>query len=171
MKRVLKKAHEFSYYDELTGLANRRLLVERFNRASARAKRHQQKLLLLFLDVDDFKRINDEFGHSTGDLLLRLLAKRLCKSVRSTDTVGRYGGDEFIVMLTGFQNYDDALAAVEKLCAILSMPYDVDGASIPMSISHGSAVYPDGGHAYPALVQQSDTAMYQCKNRKRISAG
>lgn len=167
LRSALEKAHEFARYDELTGLANRRLLLERFNQASALGKRHQQQLALLFLDLDDFKSINDKFGHSVGDSLIQQVATRLCTSVRASDTVCRYGGDEFVVLLSEIVKNDGALAVVEKLRGQLMMPYDVGGTSITMGLSLGVAVYPDDGDTYDDLIQQSDISMYRSKARNR----
>lgn len=167
LRSALEKAHEFARYDELTGLANRRLLLERFNQASALGKRHQQQLALLFLDLDDFKSINDKFGHSVGDSLIQQVATRLCTSVRASDTVCRYGGDEFVVLLSEIGKNDGALAVVEKLRGQLMMPYDVGGTSITMSLSVGVAVYPDDGDTYDDLIEQSDISMYRSKARNR----
>jgi diguanylate cyclase (GGDEF)-like protein len=167
LKSALEKAQDLAYYDELTGLANRRLLLERFNQASALGKRHQQQLALLFLDLDDFKSINDEFGHTTGDSVIRQAATRLCASVRASDTVCRYGGDEFVVLLSEIRKNDGALAVIEQLRGQLAMPYDVDGTSITMTLSLGVAVYPDDGDTYGDLIQQSDIAMYRSKARTR----
>lgn len=167
LKKALEKAEEFAYYDELTGVANRRLLLERFNQAAALGKRRQQQVMLVFLDLDEFKSINDALGHTIGDALLRQVAARMTALVRSSDTVCRYGGDEFVVLLTEIGNYDDTLMAVDRLLDHLAMPFDVDGTSIEMSVSHGTAVYPDDGHACRELIQQSDIAMYRVKSRKR----
>jgi diguanylate cyclase (GGDEF)-like protein len=167
LRSALEKAHEAACYDELTGLANRRLLLERFNQASALGKRHQQQLALLFLDLDDFKSINDEFGHTVGDSLIQQVAARLCTSVRASDTVCRYGGDEFVVLLSEIGKNDGALAVVEKLRGHLMMPYDVGGTSITMGLSLGVAVYPDDGDTYDDLIQQSDISMYRSKARNR----
>jgi diguanylate cyclase (GGDEF)-like protein len=168
-KGLLERAYEFAYYDELTGLANRRLLLERVTRALTLAKRHEQQLMLLFVDLDGFKKINDEFGHTIGDSLIQQVATRLSAAVRASDTVCRYGGDEFVVLLTEIKHPASARTVVAKICGSLATPYDIDGTSIAMSVSHGAAVYPDDGQLYGDLLQQSDFAMYRYKSRNRTN--
>lgn len=166
--RTLTTARQFAFHDELTGLPNRRLLLDRFNHAMARGQRQHKHVALIFLDVDGFKRINDAFGHPAGDRLLQQVAARLVACVRSSDTVCRYGGDEFVVLLSDVESREDADAAAQKICARLAAPYEVNRISIKITTSIGTAVYPLDGDEYGDLIRMSDLSMYQTKGRTPI---
>jgi diguanylate cyclase (GGDEF)-like protein len=157
------KARRFAYHDELTGLPNRRLLLDRFNLAAALASRHHQQVALLFCDLDGFKHVNDTFGHTTGDKLLQEVAARLVACVRASDTVCRYGGDEFVVLLSEIAGADGAVVVAENIRVHIAAPYLIDGAEIAMTASLGMAVYPGDARAYDDLLRLSDLAMYRSK--------
>ena len=157
------KARRFAYHDELTGLPNRRLLLDRFNLAAALAARHHQHVALLFLDLDSFKHVNDTFGHTTGDKLLQEVAARLVACVRASDTVCRYGGDEFVVLLSEIAGTDGAVVVAENIRVHVAAPYLIDGAEIAMTASLGMAVYPGDARAFDDLLRLSDLAMYRSK--------
>jgi diguanylate cyclase (GGDEF)-like protein len=163
---AVEKARKFAYHDELTGLPNRRLLLDRFNQAVARGARQDKRVALLFLDLDGFKRINDALGHIAGDQVLQQVAARLAACIRTADTACRYGGDEFIVLLPELEGPEHAVAAAAKIRAHLgALPYVVDGAQIKLTASIGMAVYPIDGRAYRDLMRASDRAMYRDKGR------
>jgi len=159
------QAVRFAYHDELTGLPNRRLLTDRLTQAAARAQRRHSQVALLFLDLDGFKNINDTLGHAAGDKLLQQFATRLSACVRMTDTVSRYGGDEFVILLPELDGQDSAIAAAAKICSRLEIPFLVDDTEITLTASIGLAVYPTDGGDCTDLLKQSDVAMYRDKAR------
>jgi diguanylate cyclase (GGDEF)-like protein len=158
--------------DALTGLPNRQLLRDHFAQAMANARRHRSRCALLFLDIDDFKQLNDAHGHAFGDQVLRQVARRLVSAVREVDTVSRYGGDEFIVLLFVLGMQEDAEAVADKLTAVIRAPAEIDGRTISVTASVGIAVYPDDGQDLDALIARADAAMYESKRRStgRIGA-
>jgi diguanylate cyclase (GGDEF)-like protein len=170
---TLDVAHErqYAYYDPLTGLPNRRLLLDRFNQAVARGARQHKQMALLFLDLDGFKGINDSLGHEIGDLLLKQVAERLVSCIRTSDTVCRYGGDEFVVLLAEIQGQKSALAAAKKIRACLARPYALNADVIHLTASIGLAVYPIDGAGYTDLIERSDLAMYFDKSRCPSATG
>jgi len=151
-------------HDELTDLPNRTLLNDRLNAGIARAERYQRKLGVVYLDLDDFKPINDHYGHETGDCLLQAVAKRLRDTMRQSDTVSRVGGDEFIISLEQIKNEKDAIAAASKLDRAMKQPFSVLGNQISISASIGVAVYPEHGHDPATLLRHADQAMYSAKS-------
>jgi diguanylate cyclase (GGDEF)-like protein len=157
-----------AFHDPLTSLPNRVLLGERLKDAIEQAKRKDEKIGWLFIDLDHFKTLNDTLGHSEGDKLLRMVAGRLQSSVRASDTVGRLGGDEFTVLLTGISDIDAALRIAEKIRENLEMPYELgaQGAFVT-SASIGVALYPDHGSDETALSKSADSAMYLSKKKGR----
>jgi diguanylate cyclase len=157
------KARHIAYHDELTGLPNRRLLQDRLKQAVAQAARQNKQVVVMLLDLDGFKSINDRLGHPVGDHLLQQVAKRLTGCVRMADTVCRYGGDEFVVMLPEFEDGDTAAAVAEKIRIQLEMPYVLDGELVTVRASIGVAEYPCDGSNYRALIKQADIAMYRAK--------
>ena len=152
-------------HDELTGLPTRSLLLDRFNQAVAQGARQGRRVALLFLDLDGFKSVNDGLGHGAGDLLLQQVAGRLSACIRAGDTACRYGGDEFVIMLPEVDGLETAAMVAEKIRSQLSTPYLVDGGTVKVTASIGTAVYPVDGQDYDALVQQSDIRMYRAKAR------
>ncbi len=165
LEGALVQARQFGYHDELTGLPNRGLLLDRFNQAVARAARQHKHVALLFLDLDGFKGINDAFGHAAGDCLLQQVAARLAASIRSSDTACRYGGDEFVLLLPELDGQESAVVAADKIRAHLATPYVVDGMTIAVTASIGLSVYPADGKEYGDLIRMSDVAMYRNKVR------
>ena len=161
-------------HDQLTGLANRRLLGDRMSMAMAHARRNKNAMALVYLDLDGFKQINDTLGHGAGDVLLKMVAKRLVDTVREEDTVARTGGDEFILVLRhiGGRNYADTVA--RKVIEALSKPFDVEGHSVSITTSAGVAIYPVHGEDVDTLTKSADLALYEAKhagkNVHRISA-
>jgi diguanylate cyclase (GGDEF)-like protein len=161
--------HHFAYHDELTGLPNRALLLDRLGQALVRAKRQHKQLALLLLDLDGFKDVNDRLGHVAGDKLLQRVAERLLSCIRGSDTACRYGGDEFIVLLPEVDDQKRALVVASEIHARLAKPYMVDDYSIAVTASIGVAVYPNDGMSQDDLIKQADVAMYLAKPGRSIS--
>ncbi|KEX91672.1 diguanylate cyclase [Pseudomonas putida] len=160
-----------AHHDPLTGLANRALFNDRLDAALRAAQRHDSSLALLFLDVNDFKGINDVHGHAAGDQVLRMIARRLQGCVRETDTVARMGGDEFTVLLTDIQSQGDVYEKVAQILAVLAEPPDADSSVLTMpSCSIGIACYPADGEDADTLLSHADDDMYRIK-RQRSAAG
>jgi len=165
LAEAVRQERRFAYYDELTGLPNRRLLLDRFNQALARGSRRKKQLALLFIDLDAFKQVNDALGHAAGDELLRQVATRLSQRVRTSDTVCRYGGDEFVVLLAEIDSQESALAAARKIRSAIGKPYPMPTGPVKITASIGMAVYPMDGASYAELIVRSDLAMYFDKAR------
>ena len=147
-------------YDELTGLPNRRLFHDRLATALGRCRRRQGRLALLYVDIDDFKTVNDRFGHAAGDLLLQEIAHRLLSCVRHVDTVARLGGDEFVVILEDIHGPDDADRLMAKIRHNLAQAFLIDDIPLHTRASIGVAIHPDDGQEAEALLKHADTAMY-----------
>ncbi|WP_166254870.1 GGDEF domain-containing protein [Marinobacter salicampi] len=162
-KRMQVRLEYMAQHDQLTGLPNRALFLDRFHTALARARRQQTRLGLLFLDLNDFKTVNDTHGHDIGDQLLQAVAARLTSSIRTGDTAGRLGGDEFVVLLDAIEQAGDAALVAEKLLARLGEPYDLARASLTMLPSIGRAEFPEDGADSGALMRHADDAMYRAK--------
>jgi diguanylate cyclase (GGDEF)-like protein/PAS domain S-box-containing protein len=150
-------------HDSLTDLPNRILLNDRLSQFMALAKRHHKKLALLFLDLDRFKHVNDSLGHSVGDSSLRSVAMRLLACVRSSDTVSRQGGDEFVVLLSEMAHAKDAAIIAEKVLFALAKPYNIDQHELHLTASIGIVTYPDDGTDAETLMKNADVAMYHAK--------
>lgn len=159
---ALEMAH-LAQHDFLTGLPNRLLLTERFAHAIGLAQRHDKQVGLLFLDLDNFKHINDSLGHAIGDQLLQSVAKRLVESVRATDMVCRLGGDEFVILLDEIGQPQDAAHVADTLRAALDIPHRIGGHELHISLSIGISIFPDDGTDVDVLMQNADTAMYHAK--------
>jgi diguanylate cyclase (GGDEF)-like protein len=154
-------------HDFLTNLPNRVLLNDRITQAISSAKRSNTNPVLLFLDLDKFKHINDSLGHAVGDQLLKAVSERLVHCVRTSDTVSRHGGDEFVILLADERRPQDAALAAEKILLALSMPFLIDGQQLHTSTSIGISVFPLDGLDAAALIKSADTAMYHAKERGR----
>lgn len=152
-----------SKHDALTGTPNRALMLDRLENAIALAKRHGTRIGVLFLDLDDFKQINDTFGHAVGDAAVQLAARRLEAEVRQSDTISRHGGDEFLVLLAEITQPSGAALVAEKILAALAAPSRIDDHQISLSASIGIALFPDDGTDVATLITHADTAMYNCK--------
>lgn len=164
------QARTFAHFDALTGLPNRRLLHDRLRQALAQGARLHKRVVLLLLDLDDFKSINDRLGHAVGDKVLRAVAHRLAAGIRAADTACRYGGDEFVIMLPAVADTRMAVAVSEKLRAALSAPYVIDNFEIHMSASTGKVVYPYEGESSVELLEKADVALYREKTtRAKVS--
>jgi diguanylate cyclase (GGDEF)-like protein/PAS domain S-box-containing protein len=158
-----------AYYDSLTGLPNRSLLKDRLGHALATARRHKEKVAVLFLDLDRFKIINDSLGHSMGDLLLREVALRLKNLSREEDTVARIGGDEFLVVLTSIKETADAAITAERIAKAMDHEFIIGGHSFKVTCSIGISIFPENGNDDEALIKNADAAMYSAKENGRFT--
>lgn len=163
---TLRMAH-MAQHDFLTGLPNRALLTERLAQAIGQAARHHKQVALLFIDLDFFKRINDSLGHAVGDQLLQCVAERLVGCVRTTDSVCRQGGDEFVILLAEIEQPQDAAGVADKLHQAFIEPQQVAGHTLQITLSIGISVYPDDGNTADAMMRNADTAMYHAKAQGR----
>jgi diguanylate cyclase (GGDEF)-like protein/PAS domain S-box-containing protein len=155
-----------AFYDPLTRLPNRRMLLDRLNKAFAQAKRYRRSMALMFVDLDDFKKINDCLGHDVGDEVLKEVAARLKVCVRSGDTVSRQGGDEFVIVLTEIAQPQDAAAVAQKILEILIEPISVGEHRLNITTSIGITVYPENGTDLAGeLMKKADMAMYSAKEK------
>ncbi len=155
-----------AYHDLLTKLPNRALLNDRLNLAINQAKREEEKLAVMFLDLDRFKNINDSLGHMIGDELLQQVSVRLKECIRAADTLARFGGDEFTLMLPKLHNgHEDARKLAEKITRTLKQPFNVDGHELYVSASIGIALYPQDGTNIDSLIKHADVAMYHVKGQ------
>lgn len=165
-----RKLLHVATHDRLTGLANRWLLEERLKRALARSRRTGSGGALVFADLDGFKSINDRFGHDVGDVVLTTIAHRLSRALRETDTVGRFGGDEFLVVLERVASRDNALRVTTKIARLIAAPVTVDAIEVEVGASMGTAVFPEDGEDVPTLLRVADQAMFKTKRQRRVGA-
>lgn len=154
---------QHAYFDSLTLLPNRFLSLDRLSQMLEEAKRNFEKVAILFLDLDDFKRVNDSLGHEVGDKLLVEAANRLKMAVRKADTVGRLGGDEFIILVRPLIDVRNVIDIAENLLRIFREPLQIDGRELILTLSIGIAIYPENGDFASDLLRNADTAMYQAK--------
>ncbi|MBI3346245.1 MAG: GGDEF domain-containing protein [Burkholderiales bacterium] len=159
---ALEVALQAAQTDALTGLSNREVLWDRLAHDLALARRHNHLLAIYFLDVNDFKQVNDEHGHAVGDLLLQHVARVLMATVRASDTVCRIGGDEFVVLVATHRR-EDAEAVAGKIAQALAAPCMLAGHPMSVSASIGCSVFPDDGESPGVLVHKADEAMYRLK--------
>ncbi len=161
-------------HDALTGLPNRRLLMDRLSLAISHAHRSKHMMGVMFLDLDGFKQINDTLGHSAGDTLLRMVADRLVAAVRQEDTVARLGGDEFVIVLWELTHAEGVATLVSKMVRAMSQPYSIEGRDVNLTVSVGVSIYPMHGEGVETLMKSADQALYEAKrtgkNDYRIAA-
>jgi len=165
VSRALEELARSAEFDALTALPNRARLLDRFTRAIASAKRHGTRMALLFLDLNNFKQINDTLGHAIGDEVLRLAAHRLASLIRDADTVSRYGGDEFLILLAEISQPADAILVADKLIAALAVPCRVGEHVFRLTASIGICIFPDDGEDADTLIARADAAMYRAKRQ------
>lgn len=163
---TLKMAH-LAHHDFLTSLPNRVLLNDRIAQAIGLAERQGTTLAILFLDLDNFKHINDSLGHAIGDKLLQSVAQRLCNCVRNSDTISRQGGDEFVIVVSEDKHAEDASLTADKILNALAAPHFIDGHELHVTTSIGISIYPTDANNAEALIKNADTAMYQAKENGR----
>lgn len=161
----LDELARISQRDPLTDTPNRALMLDRIESAIAFAKRHETRIAILFIDFDRFKQINDTLGHDVGDAALQLVARRMESAVRSSDTVSRHSGDEFLVLLGEVGDVADAASAAEKIIAAVGEPAVIGKYNLQFSVSVGIALYPDDGDDAATLIKKADVAMYRSKRR------
>lgn len=162
---MVQRMTHLAQHDILTSLPNRGLLDDRLEQGIALALRHSRRLAVLFIDLDHFKHINDSLGHLIGDQLLREVALRIRPCVRSSDTVSRQGGDEFIVLLSEITDAEDAALIADKIRLAVLEPYTIEGHHLQLTASIGVSVYPEDGANAESLIQGADVAMYHAKEK------
>ena len=162
-----EKLNFLAYYDALTGLCNRAVLVQRLKQEITYAHRRNRRTAVLFIDLDNFKWVNDSLGHSAGDKLLTAVASRLQAAVREEDTVARLGGDEFVMVLADQEPGDNLSSALERILEAVSQPVMVDSREVDVSCSIGVSLYPDDGGDAETLLKNADVAMYRAKELGR----
>jgi diguanylate cyclase (GGDEF)-like protein len=165
-KKAEERLQKLAHNDPLTGLPNRALFHDRLEQGLALVQRHQQRLAVLFLDLDHFKEINDTLGHDMGDVLLRETANRLLSCVRATDTVARMGGDEFTVIITEMNSPESAEQVAQSILNVLLQPFDLNQTRCNVGCSIGIARYPEHGRDSETLLKNADLAMYQAKKKR-----
>lgn len=163
-KRSEEKILQMAYYDTLTGLPNRTLFIDRLNQVTAWGKRHRRLAAVIFLDLDRFKTINDSFGHDVGDWVLMEVAERLKKTHRAYDTVARFGGDEFMLLLNGIGHRENAVDIIKNILSAMKEPLVRSGQEFFVACSAGISIFPDDGRDAVTLIKNADTAMYRAKD-------
>ena len=169
VERIMVHLSHMAEHDALTNLPNRGLLADRLEQSILLSKRHGSKLALMFLDIDHFKRINDSMGHAIGDQLLQSVAQRLQANVRTSDTVSRHGGDEFVILLPEIGDVQSVAHFAEKLIKSVSDPHIISGQELRVTLSIGISLCPDDGVDADVLMRNADMAMYQAKRSGRNS--
>lgn len=162
-KSLEEKMKHMATHDELTGLANRVLLKDRINTAINFHQRQSLQMALLFIDLDGFKSINDTYGHDVGDELLIQVANKLAQCVRKSDTIVRFGGDEFVLLLTGLHNQEEAAFIAEKVLKLVQQPFQLTVGEANVGCSIGIAMYPDDAKTDTDLLKEADRLMYKVK--------
>ena len=168
LEKMAHRYYQKARLDPLTKVFNREALFDSLEQALYEADREFTKVALVFLDIDNFKQINDLYGHKIGDAVLQIASKRMVGSIKQSDIVGRYAGDEFVVILKGIEERRGVQRVVEKLLAVLSEPFAIEGAeNVTISVSIGVAIYPDDTTQIDKLVHYADEAMYRIKNGEK----
>ncbi|MBJ6726352.1 diguanylate cyclase domain-containing protein [Geomesophilobacter sediminis] len=163
LKRLQAELGLMAHSDELTGLPNRALFLDRLEQVINRAKRHRNRFALLYLDLDGFKSVNDQYGHRAGDEVLKAVADRLMASVRRSDTLARIGGDEFTVIIDDLKHWDEPGHVARNLLEAFNTPIQIDRIVVQIGVSIGISVFPDDGEDGQTLISSADTAMYEIK--------
>ena len=167
LRQSLEKLSHLSQHDVLTGLPNRALFADRLQRAILKARRDKTLLALLFIDVDHFKSINDEYGHQDGDEVLKAFANRMIACIRDSDSLGRIGGDEFVILLEDLPNASGAMEVAKKIQSAVSTPVSTNGGLIASTVSIGIAEFPGDADTEEGLFKCADLAMYEAKQAGR----
>jgi diguanylate cyclase (GGDEF)-like protein/PAS domain S-box-containing protein len=166
-KQADEKIRQMAYHDSLTGLPNRSLFFDRLGIALAQSQRNQKGVAITMLDLDNFKDVNDTLGHDVGDLLLKAAAERLSAALRKGDTVARFGGDEFVLILPDLKGIEDVIQVAQKIVDSFRKPFLIDTHQLILTTSIGIAVYPRDGTEEDILLKNADKAMYQAKQTGR----
>ena len=164
-REMEKTIKELAYYDEITKLPNRHLFKDRFEIAAGYSKRNKKKMMISMLDFDKFKLINDKYGHDIGDRFLRSFANRVKKIMRKTDTFARFGGDEFMFIISGFTNNDDMKTFADKILKSFDKPFTVGDLELYIKGSMGISIFPDDADDQDTLLKYADSAMYEAKKK------
>lgn len=167
VQSVKVQLDHLAHHDALTDLPNRILLQDRLNQAIELAQRQNRQLAVMYLDLDQFKHINDSLGHALGDQLLRSVAQRLVASVRHSDTISRQGGDEFILLLPYIEHAEDAVLSANKVLETLSLPHQIQLHNLHITASIGISIFPNDGQDAESLIKSADIAMYSAKENGR----
>ena len=166
-KKYEEKIQQMAFHDSLTGLPNRKLFSDRLGIVLAQAKRNKKKVGIVMLDLDNFKDVNDTLGHDVGDILLKAVAERLSGTLRKSDTVARFGGDEFVLIFPDMEIIEEAIQVVQKIIDRFHKPFLIDTHQLVVTTSIGIAVYPNDGMDEEILMKNADIAMYQAKQAGR----
>ena len=166
-KKYEEKIQQMAFHDSLTGLPNRKLFSDRLGIVLAQAKRNKKKVGIVMLDLDNFKDVNDTLGHNVGDTLLKAVAERLSGTLRKSDTVARFGGDEFVLIFPDMEVIEEAIQVVQKIIDRFHKPFLIDTHQLVVTTSIGIAVYPNDGMDEEILMKNADIAMYQAKQAGR----
>jgi len=166
-KQLEDKIQQMAFHDSLTGLPNRKLFSDRLGVALNQAKRNKKQVGIVMLDLDNFKEVNDTLGHDVGDILLKAAAERLSGTLRKSDTVARFGGDEFLLIFPDIKVKEDAIQVVENIIDRFHKPFLIDTHQLVITTSIGIAVYPNDGIEEGILLKNADIAMYQAKQAGR----
>jgi diguanylate cyclase len=161
-----RKSRHLSLHDAVTGLANVTLFKDRLRKGLAQAKRHEWRLAVMFIDLDEFKGINDSHGHDVGDRVLQMVGQRLQTLVRAGDTVGRRGGDEFLFLMLEARDEESAANLAAKISDNIAQPCEVEGSKLTVKPSIGIAIYPEDGRSGQELLKNADIAMYAAKQQR-----
>lgn len=164
-----KRLYQLAHYDQLTELPNRMLFLDRLKQAINRARRNNRRVAVMFLDLDGFKAVNDKLGHQVGDELLRQIAKRLSDTLRASDTVSRFGGDEFTVAIPDLGVNDDIAHVAQKIIDVVAAPCTIADHKVTVTTSIGIGLYPDDGDNGDMLISCADLAMYEAKKAGKNS--
>lgn len=163
-KQEDERDHYLAYHDVLTGLPNRALFLDILHQAMLHAEHTHHLVALMFMDLDKFKPVNDLFGHCTGDRLLQAVADRFSAAVRKSDTLARFGGDEFAILLPSLSDIEVAITLASKLISSITQPFMIEEHKIEIGLSIGIAIYPNDGEMQDELLAKADQAMYLAKN-------
>jgi len=163
-KEQEKEIHSLAFYDALTALPNRRLFENHLHDSISRAKRHKEKVAVIYMDLDNFKMINDSYGHKVGDKFLQEVTSRIKEAIREEDTLSRIGGDEFTLLLEEINGLEDAAHAAERIIEQIRKPYEIENNKFNSAVSLGISIYPDDSEHYETLLEYADKAMYHVKN-------
>jgi len=166
-KKYEEKIQQMAFHDSLTGLPNRKLFSDRLGIVLAQAKRNKKKVGIVMLDLDNFKDVNDTLGHDVGDILLKTVAEWLSGTLRKSDTVARFGGDEFVLVFPDMKVIEEAIQVVQKIIDRFNKPFLIDTHQLVVTTSIGIAVYPNDGMDEEILMKNADIAMYQAKQAGR----
>lgn len=164
-KNAQEQLSHLAHHDVLTDLPNRLSFFKQFTQNLSLARRQKSNLAIMFVDLDDFKRINDNYGHAQGDLVLQETAKRLSSSIRESDVIGRIGGDEFLILLADVDSEEGAIIAAKKIQGCLQMPFTVNQHPEVLSCSIGIALFPHHGSSETEIAKNADKAMYEVKSK------